>query len=48
MKEIENAEDLAAMWTSDKLINQEKLDDPAVVELLIDIFKGTPYEIEEE
>ena len=48
MKEIKNGKDLADMWRSDKLINQEKLDDPKVIELLTELFKGTPYEIEEE
>tara|TARA_B100000508_G_scaffold135658_1_gene127730 strand:- start:874 stop:1020 length:147 start_codon:yes stop_codon:yes gene_type:complete len=48
MKEIKNAHDLAAVWSDGSLINEKALDDPKVIELLTELFKGTPYEIEEE
>ena len=48
MKEIKNAHDLATVWSDGSLINEKALDDPEVLEKVIEFLKGTPYEIEEE
>ena len=48
MREIKNAHDLAKVWSDGSLINKKALDDPAVLKKVIEIFKGTPYEITEE
>jgi hypothetical protein len=43
---IENAEDLANVFKSGALINEKAIDEN--LDLLIKLFKGTPYEIKEE
>ena len=48
MKEIKNVDDLVTVWTDGSLINEKALDDPKVLKKVIELLKGTPYEIEEE
>ncbi len=39
-------DDLAKLWSSDKLINKKAIEEN--LDLITEIFKGTIYEIEEE
>lgn len=48
MREIKNAHDLAKVWSDGSLINEKALDDPNVLKKLEEIFKGTPYEVEDK
>lgn len=45
MKEIKNANDLAKVFSDGSLINEKAIDEN--LDLLIEMFKGTPYEIKE-
>lgn len=48
MREIKDAHDLAKVWSDGSLINEKALDDPNVLKKLDEIFKGTPYEVEDK
>lgn len=48
MREIKDAHDLAKVWSDGSLINEKALDDPNVLKKLEEIFKGTPYEVEDK
>jgi tRNA-dihydrouridine synthase len=48
VREIKDAHDLAKVWSDGSLINEKALDDPNVLKKLEEIFKGTPYEVEDK